>query len=78
MTHSVAISLLHMAAILHKHYYHADGQFVAWVALENCKERAKGFIHMFLANVQCLPVSLSHLVALSSSTVLEYSRSVNF
>ncbi|XP_063724543.1 tetratricopeptide repeat protein 17-like isoform X2 [Symsagittifera roscoffensis] len=52
---ALAISLLHMAAILHKHYYHADGQFVAWVALENCKERAKGFIHMFLANVQCLP-----------------------
>ncbi|XP_075261447.1 uncharacterized protein LOC142353123 isoform X3 [Convolutriloba macropyga] len=51
----LAIALMHMAAILHKHYYHADAQFVAWVALETCNQRARGFIHLFLANVQCLP-----------------------
>ena len=65
----VSVTLVNMAAVLHKHHYHADASSLALKALKVCEPTMKGFVHLLLAQIQCTPVSiLKFQFTISAST----------
>jgi hypothetical protein len=52
---AVYVPLTDLAAVLHKNYFHKDAAFVSLIALDHAHEAHRGFIHVLIGNIHCVP-----------------------